>query len=99
MISLGTAESSLTKVASTVSTCGCGEASSGSASAPTPGTPLARAVTTYVQNVVGWLSPSSNDSHATARGCRGASASQAARAVVLPKPAGAETSASLLSAP
>ena len=61
--------------------------------------PSASAAITYVQNDAGSLSPWSSESHAADRRPAGAAASHSASSVVLPKPAGAETSVSLDSAP
>ena len=63
--------------------------------APTPGTTVRSAATTLAQKDAGWLSPRSSDSHAADRSLAGATdpaASHSASNVVLPKPAGAETS-------
>src|ERR1017187_6716555 len=72
---------------------------SSSALEPTLGTAVWSAVTTHVQNDAGSLSEESSESHATERSSPGASASHSARSVVLPNPAGADTSVSLDSAP
>ena len=72
---------------------------SSSALEPTLGTAPWSAVTTYVQNDAGSLSAGSSESHATERSPSGVSPSQSARSVVLPNPAGADTSVSLASAP
>ena len=66
---------------------------------PTVGATVCIAAITYVQKVVGSLSVWSSESHAVERSRCAAEASQAARSVVLPKPAGAETSVSRASMP
>src|SRR5256886_13303807 len=63
-------------------------------SVQSPGCWLSRAVSTYIQNSTGSLSPSSRDTQAI-RGCSGGSdITHVESSVVLPKPAGAETSVS-----
>ena len=57
------------------------------------------AATRYVQNNAGSLSRWSSESHATDRPSAGAAASHSASSVVLPNPAGADTSVSADSAP
>jgi hypothetical protein len=98
MRSSGTAPSSLTIVASTVSIGGCADRSSGSTPSPRSGTTVRTALIRYVQNTVGSRSLCSRDSHA-ADLFRTARCSHAATEVVLPNPAGAETSVSFVSAP
>src|SRR5437016_2776323 len=66
---------------------------------PMLGTAVCNAVTTYVQNDAGSLSEPSSETHATERSSPDDSPSQSARRVVLPNPAGADTSVSLDSAP
>ena len=66
---------------------------------PTAGATVCNAAITYVQNAVGSLSLWSSESQAVKRSRCAADASQAARSVVLPKPAGAETSVSRASMP
>jgi len=72
---------------------------SSSAREPTPGTAVWIAVTTYVQKDDGSLSEGSSESHATERSSPSVSPSHSARSVVLPNPAGADTSVSLDSSP
>src|SRR5215212_8847204 len=69
------------------------------ASAATSGTAAWSAVTTYVQNDTGSLSAASSDSHATGCDAPGVGPSHSARSVVLPNPAGADTSVNLDSPP
>ena len=66
--------------------------------APTSGRAACRAATTYVQKDGACSSPASRDTQATARCSAVEPASHAVTAVVLPKPAGAETSVSFASA-
>src|SRR5258707_10441456 len=61
---------------------------------PTVGATVRNAAITCIQNVTGWLSPGSSDSHAVTDPSAGATPSHSARSVDLPNPAGAETSVS-----
>ena len=61
--------------------------------------PLCSAAIRYVQKVAGSLSLWSSESHAASRSSAGAAASHSASSVVLPNPAGAETSVNFASAP
>jgi len=98
--SFGAVLSSLSNVARTVSIGGgWGSRRKESARAPTPGATVCSAVIRYVQNDPDWLSAWSRESHAADRSPAGAAASHSASSVVLPKPAGAETSVSFDSAP
>jgi hypothetical protein len=73
-------------VSSTLTGIGCDD----SGSVPTSGATVRKAATTYVQKVPGSLSPSSSDSQATDR-----FPAAAVSSVVLPNPAGAESSVSV----
>src|SRR6266516_7570880 len=59
-----------------------------------PGCWLSSAVSTYIQNSIGSLSPSSRDTQAIHGRAGGSDCIQVESRVVLPKPAGAETSVS-----
>src|ERR1700737_174052 len=93
------ASRALSRVAGPASLGGRGGCRSESAPAPTPGAAVVSAATRYVQNNAGSLSRWSSESHATDRPSAGAAASHCASSVVLPNPAGADTSVSADSAP
>ena len=84
---------SFTNVATTDSN-GCDDCSSEIAVAPTAGATVCNAATTYDQNTVGSLSCSSSDSHAVERRPPSESPNHSLSSVVLPNPAGADTSVS-----
>ena len=90
---------SLSRVARPASSGARGGCRSESALAPPPGAAVVSAATRYVQNNAGSLSRRSSESHATDRPSAGAAASHSASSVVLPNPAGADTSVSAESAP
>src|SRR6266487_1785849 len=93
------ASRSLSSVTRPASLGGWGGCRSESALAPTPCDAVFSALTRYVQNNAGSLSRWSSESHATDRPSAGAAASHCASSVVLPNPAGADTSVSADSAP
>ena len=81
---------------------GCAACSRASALSPIPAATVRSAAITYAQNDAGSLSRPSSDSHAVSRspaGPAGPAASHPASSVVLPKPAGAETSVSFDAVP
>ena len=84
---------------SNVLVAGCPAINRGRTLAPTPGAAACGAVTTWGQNEPGWLADSSRETKETRRDSPDARASQEARTVVLPNPAGAETRVRAASAP
>ena len=84
----------MSSVTTNASVGGSVEDRSASASSPTPGAAVLSAAMKYVQNNAGSLSLASSDSHAVVCPSAGADVNQSVSSVVLPKPAGADTSVS-----
>ena len=98
-MSSGTALRSLSRGARTASIEGAADSSAARARSPIPGATPRSAAITCAQNGATWLSPPSRESHAVR--CRRSVAddSHSASAVVLPNPAGADTSVSFVATP